>query len=363
MKPSKSYGSLVKCPFCEQQVPSKKLADHAKTYHAGHNNYSSKLDPKSGAPLEKAESTKPIVPRAGDYFIDPSGFLVNAKLIQEEIKINGNDQPRGVTRGKRTSRGRFKKGKKTKSVARPSAPVPATESRQGLSMDAAFQEKIEWLNRLSSVIETATNQEASDFRQCPICNVAVKQNRLKKHIATVHRGVPVPGNQMEKPPIKKAAQADDMIAKSTALSRKRTQRSVRHSHNALDNQNGTKTSGFSTSVDKVVTNREANVVKCPLCKHRAAYKVLFTHLQVSHPEINPKIVMAKFNRVNSHNARGNLSRYQEELNDLVKDYERLKQGLDEHRDGGKYMGHMRREHGRFGSLPLYDDYSDESDAE
>jgi hypothetical protein len=32
-------------------------------------------------------------------------------------------------------------------------------------------------------------------------------------------------------------------------------------------------------------------------------------------------------------------------------------------DGGKYLGHIRRDaNGQFGSLPLYDDYSEESDA-
>ena len=31
-------------------------------------------------------------------------------------------------------------------------------------------------------------------------------------------------------------------------------------------------------------------------------------------------------------------------------------------DGGRHLGHMSRESGRFGSLPMYDDYSDESDA-
>lgn len=38
-------------------------------------------------------------------------------------------------------------------------------------------------------------------------------------------------------------------------------------------------------------------------------------------------------------------------------------GFEDHEpDGGKYMGWNRRENGKFGSMPLYDDYSDESDA-
>lgn len=44
--------------------------------------------------------------------------------------------------------------------------------------------------------------------------------------------------------------------------------------------------------------------------------------------------------------------------------EALRQSFDEPIDGGKYLGHMRREwDGKFGSLPLYDDYEDESNAD
>lgn len=44
--------------------------------------------------------------------------------------------------------------------------------------------------------------------------------------------------------------------------------------------------------------------------------------------------------------------------------EALIQSHDEPRDGGKYIGHMRREFdGKFGSMPLYDDYGDEANAD
>jgi hypothetical protein len=43
--------------------------------------------------------------------------------------------------------------------------------------------------------------------------------------------------------------------------------------------------------------------------------------------------------------------------------ETFRQADDEQRDGGKYIGFMRRERGKFGSRPIHDDYSDESDAE
>lgn len=39
--------------------------------------------------------------------------------------------------------------------------------------------------------------------------------------------------------------------------------------------------------------------------------------------------------------------------------------LDDHneRDASKYIGHFAREHGRFGSMPMYDDYGDEGSSE
>lgn len=35
---------------------------------------------------------------------------------------------------------------------------------------------------------------------------------------------------------------------------------------------------------------------------------------------------------------------------------------DDGRDGSKYIGQFARENGRYGSMPMHDDYSDEGDA-
>lgn len=40
--------------------------------------------------------------------------------------------------------------------------------------------------------------------------------------------------------------------------------------------------------------------------------------------------------------------------------QQLEQSSDEPFDGGKHWGHIERENGRFGTFPLYDDYSEES---
>jgi uncharacterized C2H2 Zn-finger protein len=43
-------------------------------------------------------------------------------------------------------------------------------------------------------------------------------------------------------------------------------------------------------------------------------------------------------------------------------HEALHQSFDEPRDSSKYWGHMRREGGKFGSHPIFDDYGEESEA-
>jgi hypothetical protein len=40
----------------------------------------------------------------------------------------------------------------------------------------------------------------------------------------------------------------------------------------------------------------------------------------------------------------------------------LRQSFEDHHFGGKGLGHFRREEGRFGTMPLYNDYGEESDA-
>jgi hypothetical protein len=332
---------FVKCPFCNEQVKTKKLADHARMYHADQNNRST----KSGGSVTKVESTKPAVPGTGTYFIDPSGFLVSPKLIQEEIRINGDEQPRGVTRGNGVSPQRFKKAKKAKPSERSTAPGTRGDIKAGRSMDDTFREKVEWLNTLSSAVETPTHLGPDDFLQCPICKTAVKLKKLKKHIAKIHPGMQLTAEQIKI--LEKGLSSQDPSQPKRVFKKKRN----------------IEWNSISHPAEKTDLYQEANLVKCPLCKHRTQYNVLFVHLQVSHPEVNPKIVMSKFNKVNRSKDYANLSRYQDELQEIVKDYERLRQGLDEPRDGSKHVGHMRREwNGQFGSFPLHDDYGDEAEA-
>lgn len=71
--------------------------------------------------------------------------------------------------------------------------------------------------------------------------------------------------------------------------------------------------------------RQDNLVKCPFCQHKTEYNVLFVHLQVSHPEMNPKIVMARFNKVYRSNNNNDNAQNNADLNELAMEYEKLKQ--------------------------------------
>ncbi|MBI3176025.1 MAG: hypothetical protein HYZ25_20075 [Chloroflexi bacterium] len=65
------------------------------------------------------------------------------------------------------------------------------------------------------------------------------------------------------------------------------------------------------------------LAKCPFCEHKTEYSVLFVHLQVSHPEMNPKIVMAAYNQVHRNNGE-EITKYKIALDKLVIDYEVIK---------------------------------------
>lgn len=102
-------------------------------------------------------------------------------------------------------------------------------------------------------------------------------------------------------------------------------------------------------------------VICPICNRSMIYQELYDHIQANHPKENPKIILAKFKQVIRQ--RMGSSDYVDISNKPVNLEEAFSQSDDETRYAGKYLGYMRRESGKFGSLPLYDDYDDESNSE
>ncbi|MHB0923982.1 MAG: hypothetical protein ACYC3H_08475 [Bellilinea sp.] len=95
----------------------------------------------------------------------------------------------------------------------------------------------------------------------------------------------------------------------------------------------------------------ARSVRCPICKKmidRAAYNA---HVATAHKTKKSKR-RGKGKQVDSHPAN---RQHNIPPQEYIKDKEM---------DGSKHLGHHRRESsGQFGSYPLHDDYSDESDAD
>lgn len=360
MKSSKTYSPLVKCPFCGKQVESKKLADHAKYSHAPASQNASKKVKTVNTLLDGVEvQDSSLLHDIKQHFIDESGVLINPNLLEEEHHKSRDERLGTVSLRKHVGTRRNKKTKTAKPEIKPSK----NNSNLQKSIDDIYHEKDEWLRKvvhhdkvsnavakLSKAIESATTSTQPGFAHCPVCKSPVKQKNLWKHFASAHSYIKLTNEQIY---YLENGNINDIHVEKVKGPRKFK---LTIKHGKSDHQ-------ISPFADFDEAQYHVDLVKCPLCKHKTKYKVLFVHIQVSHPEVNPKIVMSKFNKVNRNKDYGNSSKYQDELNELVKDYERLKQGQDEPRDGGKYMGHMRREHGKFGSLPLYDDYSDEADAE
>jgi DNA-directed RNA polymerase subunit RPC12/RpoP len=335
-KTSNQYHGVVKCQFCGAQVDGKELADHAKRYHTGAHNTSALTNSKTNLPMEKLESTKPVVVSAmRHFFIDQSGILVNPKYVREEIKMNGDDQPRGVSRGKGANKQRHVKARKAKpaidstslaGVENPGKRIAFPIPPQSRSSDNSFREKVEWLNTLSNLDKTK-NIERYGFVRCPDCKARLKPAKLDKHRHKVHSVQP----RVERA-YPKLGQLQKMTEKSTTL-------------------------------------ESGRLISCPHCTAKVKSTRLQKHLAKVHPGRNllnarteklskPMQSNKSKRQMKSPNNAG-LSWKENQTNDL----EALRQSFQEPRDGSKELGHMRREgDGKFGSYPLHDDYSDESEA-
>lgn len=101
---------------------------------------------------------------------------------------------------------------------------------------------------------------------------------------------------------------------------------------------------------------DARYVYCSECKRPVHRDKLQAHLRKVHDIWVKRDERNHFRRVTrrtkSQSPRASAS---ERLS-----LQQLEQIANEPFDGGKHLGHIERENGRFGTLPLYDDYSEES---
>lgn len=124
------------------------------------------------------------------------------------------------------------------------------------------------------------------------------------------------------------------------------------------------------------TTSKRTLVQCPYCQSDVREDRLEKHKRKVHGAMVPgvpavaregmdparlsKRTRPKASRQSGHQQPGGSVSSQICSSERL-ELEKLKQSQDEPRDGSKYWGHVRREHGRFGSHPLMDDYGDESE--
>lgn len=187
--------------------------------------------------------------------------------------------------------------------------IPSKQNRQKKSKTESDFQKGKILQKQSN---QKINNALPGFEKCPFCWSTIKSDLLHSHIKTNHPAID--------------------ISKVKILNNK-----------------------------KIHSVFSGKWLQCPLCNYQNRYQFLFTHIESTHTEVNPKIVMAKLNR--EIKQRCLEDQQSNSLDHLVRDYEKLHQSQDEPRDAGKYAGYMSRENGKFGSLPLYDNYSDEASSD
>jgi len=125
-----------------------------------------------------------------------------------------------------------------------------------------------------------------------------------------------------------------------------------------------------------VTSAQELYIACPVCQTQVIGKYLHIHLDLKHHEINyfeiqkktPKKAQSN-KKVKGKGKNKGKKKTSGGSAEWISDQDQAKlesflQSFDEKRDGGKYLGHMRRESsGQFGSLPLFDDYDDDANAD
>lgn len=152
---------------------------------------------------------------------------------------------------------------------------------------------------------------------CPICGLNINSSKFKKHLKNVHNNSSAKGILSAR--IAKPSDMEEFA---------------------------------SFQLNKKL------LVDCPVCKVKVSSKRLNKHLNKVHNASKKEILNSSGKKV-THN---DLPLTTEDKANVLP--ESFYQDLDEKRDGSKGLGHMRREwDGKFGSFPLHDDYSDESNSD
>ncbi|MCE7987217.1 MAG: hypothetical protein DYG89_39100 [Caldilinea sp. CFX5] len=173
-------------------------------------------------------------------------------------------------------------------------------------------------------------------------------HRLQRHIVKMHQPKP---KQIVCPHCHVLLQPENI------------KRHMKHAHGKLDVQSKSGKSSTKTRSAMPAKSGKTSqpLTACPVCGVAVGERRLAKHLRKVHPTHasqahEAKVVKQKTPQQNEQSQRQSTTRQQQ-----LAEFE---QAFHESRFGDKYVGLSRREgNGRFGSLPLYDDYSDDADTD
>jgi hypothetical protein len=231
------------------------------------------------------------------YVITDSGFIVNADLLQEgEFRKPREERWRNVSRENVSAKPQDYAPKNIfQAIGEGQNKISSPIRRRKKTLDGSIPISTEWLEMSLYLLEKARTSRQVRTINCPICMAITLSIRFKKHLVDVH---PQAFRELQK------------TAKSSPGRQKEK----------------------SVGIVRTDPLRQSHIVKCPLCDQMGQYNVLDVHIRDSHPEIDPGLLMTRFNKVHMSKDYENLNRYRDELNQLVKEYEWLKRAQDEPRD-------------------------------
>jgi hypothetical protein len=225
------------------------------------------------------------------YVIAEGGVVVRVDLLQaEEPRRPREERWRNVARGQVSATPQDYAPKNTfQAIRKQQDKISRPTRKLKKALDGPGHEFTEWLNVLLKILDKANRSSKVRRLECPLCAAVMKSKRFEKHLVTIH---PQAFQEMQ---------------------------------NAVSGSAGWQN---EEGVGLVFRDplRENRMVKCPLCEHTARNTLLHIHMQSSHPEVDSRLIMNRFKKLNRSTDYESLSLYKEELNELVKEYERLKQG-------------------------------------
>jgi hypothetical protein len=232
------------------------------------------------------------------YIITDSCVVVNAELLEaEESRKPRAERWKNVSTEQVSAKAQDYAPKNIfQSIGEGQNKISSPIQRRKKPLDGSVPISSEWFELSLYFLEKARTSRQLRTINCPICMARTLSLRFKKHLVNEH-----PQAFRE---LKKAGNRSPGIQNEK-----------------------------SVGIVHTPPLQETHPVKCPLCEHTVTYNALQTHIRDFHPEIDPGLVMTRFNKVHRSKDDQNLSKYRDELNELIREYGWLKRAQAEPRDG------------------------------